>query len=221
MHAHPESYFPGDYRQGRQAFIAAAQARGIDVIGRVHPTARGPDEKPLFIDTAALGPRSAARALLLLSGTNGMEGCFGSGVQTGLLREGLAPPEGARIVLVHALDPYGFAWDRPPDTDASDSAYPGWSLAMLEAVMTEDLRYARKLVAIDLRAGSSEPEGEVCAVSAALERMLASRHGCETVAFTMLKTGPLLAPRSPDNPAWRRRAYRLSRDAVRAALATL
>ncbi len=116
----PERYFPTDYRQGRKAFITACEKAGIDSIARVHPTAKGPDGKPLFIDSAAMGPRGAKRALLLIAGTHGVEGYFGSGVETGLLREGLAAPEGARIVLVHALNPFGFAWDRRVNEDNVD-----------------------------------------------------------------------------------------------------
>jgi hypothetical protein len=214
MTADPESYFPRDYRQARRAFIAATQARGIDVISRVHPSARGPDGKPLFLDTAALGPRNAAHALLLISGMNGREGRFGSGVQTGLLRVGLAPPAGARIVLVHAFDPYGFAWDRLPEADKSGSAHLGWSLAMLEAILAEDLRQVRRLAAVDLQAGSGEPGGEVCAACAVLERTVASWGDGREMTFTMLTTRTLA-------PGPWRQAYRQSRDAVLAALMTL
>ena len=117
---HPESYFPADYRQGRRNFIAACEKVRADSIARVHPTAKGPDSRPLFIDSVALGPRGAKKALLLIAGTHGVEGYFGSGVQNGLLREGLTPPSGCRIVLVHALNPYGFAWDRRVNEDNVD-----------------------------------------------------------------------------------------------------
>ena len=120
MTRHPESYFPADYRVGRRAFIAACEAAGTDAIARVHPGARGPDGKPLFIDSAALGPRDAKKALLLIAGTHGVEGYFGSAVLTGLLREGVKPPQGARLVLVHALNPYGFAWNRRVNEDNVD-----------------------------------------------------------------------------------------------------
>jgi hypothetical protein len=116
----PEDHFPSGYRQARRAFIAAAEARGIDVIARVNPGARGPDGAPLFLDVAALGPRDARKALVLVSGTHGVEGYFGSGVQTGLLREGIAPPPGARLVMIHALNPFGFAWNRRVNEDNVD-----------------------------------------------------------------------------------------------------
>ena len=118
----PESYFPADYRSGRAAFIEACEEADLGVTARVHPTAKGPDGKPLFIDVATIGAREAKTALLLISGTHGVEGYFGSGVETGLLREGLASraPKGAKIVVLHALNPYGFAWNRRVNEDNAD-----------------------------------------------------------------------------------------------------
>jgi hypothetical protein len=115
-------YFPSDYRAARRAFIEACEHDGVDVIARVHPTAQGRDGKPLFLDTAIIGPRDAKKALLLMSATHGVEGYFGSGVQTGLMREGLVgrvPPD-TKIVLLHALNPYGFSWDRRVNEDNAD-----------------------------------------------------------------------------------------------------
>jgi hypothetical protein len=118
----PESYFPADYRSGRAAFIEACEDADLGVTARVHPSAKGPDGKPLFIDVATIGAREAKTALLLISGTHGVEGYFGSGVETGLLREGLArrAPKGAKIVVLHALNPYGFAWNRRVNEDNAD-----------------------------------------------------------------------------------------------------
>lgn len=122
MTATPERHFPSDYRAARAAFAAAAERAGLGVTTRVHPSARGRDGKPLFLDTATAGPRDAEAALLLISGTHGVEGYFGSGVQTGLLRDGIAArlPKGARLVMLHALNPYGFSWDRRVDEDNAD-----------------------------------------------------------------------------------------------------
>jgi len=116
----PESYFPQDYRGARKAFIAACEARGVDVVSRVHPSAKGPDGKPLFLDACAFGPRTAPKALLLICGTHGVEGYFGSGVMTGLLQSGVTPPDDTRLVMVHALNPFGFAWNRRVDENNVD-----------------------------------------------------------------------------------------------------
>jgi len=122
MTADPAEHFPADYREARHAFVTACELAGIDVVSRVHPQAVGRDGKPLFLDTAVIGPRTARKALLLISATHGVEGYFGSGVQTGLLREGLAgrAPKDTKIVLLHALNPYGFAWDRRVNEDNAD-----------------------------------------------------------------------------------------------------
>ncbi|MGH6869919.1 MAG: M14 family metallopeptidase [Rhizomicrobium sp.] len=118
----PEIYFPSDYREARARFIEAAQASDLGVTTRVLPGAMGPDGKPVFLDTATAGPHEAASALLLISGTHGVEGYFGSGAQTGLLREGLARrmPKGVKLVLLHALNAFGFAWDRRVNEDNAD-----------------------------------------------------------------------------------------------------
>lgn len=115
----PEDHFPSDYRSARHAFLEASDS--IDVTTRVHPDAKGPDGKSLFMDVAEIGDRKAKTALLLMSGTHGAEGYFGSGVETGLLREGtLAPPKGTKVLVLHAVNPYGFAWDRRVNEDNAD-----------------------------------------------------------------------------------------------------
>ncbi len=116
------SYFPANYREGRAAFIKAADKAGMDITTRVHPTAKGPRGRPLFMDVACAGDRAAKRALMLISGTHGVEGYFGSGVQTGLLRDGIAKrvPKGVKLIVLHALNPFGFAWDRRVNEDNAD-----------------------------------------------------------------------------------------------------
>src|ERR1700742_4493286 len=86
----PEKYFPSDYREARHAFIAACEAADLGVTSRLNGNASGADGNPLFLDTTIIGDRNAKSALLLMSGTHGVEGYFGSGVQYGLLQEGLA-----------------------------------------------------------------------------------------------------------------------------------
>jgi uncharacterized protein DUF2817 len=113
-------HFPPDYATARASFLAACAERDLGTTARVHPSETTRQGKPLFLDTTTIGQREAKRALLMISATHGVEGYFGSGVQTGLLRQGLAAPEGAKIVLLHALNPYGFAWDRRVNEDNAD-----------------------------------------------------------------------------------------------------
>jgi hypothetical protein len=144
-----EANLTGRYRQGRRDFIAACQAAGADAISRVHP-ARAPDGGALFCDSAALGPRDAARALLLIGGRDGAVTLF--------LQRGVILPEGARLVAVHALDPFAWAWGRP-------GAPAGWSQKTLAAIAAEDLAKVKKLTALDMDASAAE-----AALAAALPR---------------------------------------------------
>jgi len=123
------------YRQSRKAFIAACEKAGADVIGRVHP-ARAPDGGPLFLDSAAFGPRLAKAGVLVVA-----EAAPGAAVLLALLagKAETRLPEGVRLVLVHGADPAAFAWNSDRHSD------PRWGAAMLTAVMTEDLRAAKKL----------------------------------------------------------------------------
>ncbi len=119
-----------DYRSLRRAFIAACDGAHLDAIARLHPV-RGPDGGPLFMDSAAMGPRNGTGALLLVTGD-----ADGSRLLTRLLQDTIALPPGARLVLVHALDPAALAGVQ---TD------PGWPAAMLASVATEDLAKVTRL----------------------------------------------------------------------------
>lgn len=105
--------FSVDYASARAAFRAAATAAGAALEGHHNP-ATGPDGMALGCDTARLGSPRAERLLILLSGTHGVEGFLGSGIQVGLLRSGLAreQPPGVALLLIHAINPGGFAWLR-------------------------------------------------------------------------------------------------------------
>jgi hypothetical protein len=116
----PEDHFPHDYREARNAFIQACEAADLGVTSRLNGSVKGADEKPLFMDTTTIGERDAKKALLMISATHGVEGYFGSAVQTGLLREGLRAPKGTKIVMLHALNPFGFSWDRRVNEDNAD-----------------------------------------------------------------------------------------------------
>ncbi|PIM69767.1 hypothetical protein CTU88_27845 [Streptomyces sp. JV178] len=116
--------FPHDYSRARADFLGAAEAAGARLRTFVLPGHRGPDGGELAVDTAYLGPPDPVKLLVTVSGTHGIEGFCGSACQTGiLLREGLAeaaagPTTG--VLLVHALNPYGFAYLRRVNEDNVD-----------------------------------------------------------------------------------------------------
>src|SRR5205085_1802617 len=60
-----------------------------------------------------VGGAAASKGLVLVSGTHGVEGFLGSACQTGWLRgDAFRVPNDTAVILVHALNPYGFAWCR-------------------------------------------------------------------------------------------------------------
>jgi hypothetical protein len=113
--------FSSTHTDARAAFLAACGAAGGEIVSYHHPLA-GPDGEPLFLDTARFGPRDARRVLFVASGTHGIEGFCGSGIQTHLVRAGLCArlPAGVAVVLVHAVNPWGFAWLRRVNEDNVD-----------------------------------------------------------------------------------------------------
>jgi predicted deacylase len=97
--------FAADYFGARDAFRRAAG----DAFESLALSARGPCAEALTIDVAWLGERAAERLLLVSSGIHGVEGFAGSAVQCAFLQSAPAPPNGCAVVLLHALNPWGFA----------------------------------------------------------------------------------------------------------------
>ncbi|NIJ41396.1 hypothetical protein FHS78_001683 [Parvibaculum indicum] len=113
--------FSETYAEAREKFIAAAKAKGAAVDSHEHPL-KGPGGETLAMDVAYIGPADADAAIALGAGTHGVEGYCGSGLQTALLETGFADrlPEGAALVLIHAINPFGFAWSRRVNEDNVD-----------------------------------------------------------------------------------------------------
>lgn len=103
--------FSRSYAEARDKFLSAASAAGARVDSHAHPLA-GPAGEALATDTAWLGPDDASRVLLVLSGTHGVEGLSGSGPQVHWLRRPDALPADTAVLMVHAVNPHGFAWLR-------------------------------------------------------------------------------------------------------------
>ena len=102
--------FSSDYTEARQAFLTAGRFAGAEVDSFQNP-GTGQGDVRLFTDVALLGSLQAENILVLISGTHGVEGFCGSGIQVGLLREGIAGRLGSNtsLLMIHALNPDGFA----------------------------------------------------------------------------------------------------------------
>lgn len=113
--------FSNTYAEAREKFYAAAAAAGCSMRSYQNPTL-GPDGGRLFTDVARLGPRDASKMLVLTSATHGVEGFCGSGAQVTYLRSGKgeALPADTGVLLIHAVNPHGFAWIRRVNEDNVD-----------------------------------------------------------------------------------------------------
>jgi hypothetical protein len=119
-------YFQPSYAVSRERLLEAAHRlaprHGVVVDSR-SIDARGPAGETLALDFTIFGARRPRHALVLSSGTHGVEGYTGSAVQHYVLdrvlpRLRLAPD--CAIVLQHANNPYGFAWHRRVNEDNVD-----------------------------------------------------------------------------------------------------
>ena len=115
-------YFSADYASGRDRFRAAAARAAAAMTSYPLPGHQGPNGEALTMDVARLGGPQAQSALLVIAGTHGVEGLAGSGCLVGLLADRLheALPASSCLALLHAINPYGFAWLRRVTEDGVD-----------------------------------------------------------------------------------------------------
>jgi hypothetical protein len=107
-------YYSPDYFTAKQRFLTAATRLGL-AHHSLPIQAASPNAEPLTIDVAVAGPPKPRSAVVVSSGVHGVEGFFGSAVQLAFLDRLPArwrPPDGAALIMIHALNPFGFAWRR-------------------------------------------------------------------------------------------------------------
>lgn len=113
--------FPADYFDAREKFCGAARRAGARVQRFDCPVA-GPGGEALSTDVAWVGSKESRKVLVVISGTHGVEGFCGSGLQVDwLIRRGASalPPDCA-VLMIHAINPFGFAWIRRVNEDGVD-----------------------------------------------------------------------------------------------------
>jgi hypothetical protein len=110
--ATPDQLFCPDYHADRAAFVAEVQSfaartsRSLQLHTHVvHP------EQDLVVTAAELPARRPERVYVLCTGIHGIEGYAGSAIVRQLLRGLLdrLDPDNTALLIVHALNPYGFA----------------------------------------------------------------------------------------------------------------
>ncbi len=106
-----EGYFSETYPEARAKFREFAGKAHAHQSTFLLPRVRGSEGEALATDVAWLGSEAPRAAVIVTSGTHGVEGYAGSGFQCSFLAERTTtgiPPDVA-IVLVHALNPFGFS----------------------------------------------------------------------------------------------------------------
>ena len=115
-------FFSSTYAEARQKFLAACAGHGGQVATYTHPMP-GPTRETLATDVIRVGPTDADKLLVVNSATHGVEGFCGSGSFVGFLTSGFLPdalPDGVAMLLVHAINPHGFAYVRRVNEDNVD-----------------------------------------------------------------------------------------------------
>jgi hypothetical protein len=117
--------FPDSYAIGRQRWLEQLDKLSCPTQYLLYPcNGSGPKGEELATDTVWIGSTDASKVLVLLGGTHGVEGFAGSAVlidQLALIAKGLVIiPADTAVLMVHALTPWGYAWQRRCDQDGVD-----------------------------------------------------------------------------------------------------
>jgi hypothetical protein len=121
------SCFQGSYRAARQNLLQVLEKLPGKLLQQhetlTHPLP-GPDRQPLYLDWIRLGQDNKPEKLLvLISGTHGVEGFTGSAIQAHwlpYLAGQLELDRSTGVIILHALNPWGFAWLRRYDHEGID-----------------------------------------------------------------------------------------------------
>ena len=115
-------HFSQNYAETRGKFLAAVAHAAVPLESFENPAGPGPAGEALVTDVALFGPANAKNLLVLISGTHGVEGFAGSGAQIAMIEavRFTALPARTAVLVIHAINPYGFAWLRRVNEDNVD-----------------------------------------------------------------------------------------------------
>lgn len=115
------SVFSQRYAGARDKFVSAVETSSIvEKFSNVPHPMKGPKNERLFCDIAWAGNPKAKKILVLVSGLHGVEGGVGSAIQSDFVGRHRRLPADVCVVLVHALNPWGFSWASRNDHEGID-----------------------------------------------------------------------------------------------------
>src|SRR5690554_4974356 len=115
------SVFSQRYAGARDKFISNVETSSIvEKLTSVPHPLKGPKNEKLFCDIAWTGNPKAENVLVLVSGLHGVEGGVGSAIQSDFVTRHRRLPSDVCVVLVHAINPWGFAWASRNDHEGID-----------------------------------------------------------------------------------------------------
>ena len=113
-------HFPDGYLSSRAAILSATEANASNVDSIECPV-RGPNATSLFIDAVHHeGSNPGNSMLILTSGLHGVEGPVGAAVQLAAIDQWNKLERRPCLLVLHALNPHGFAWSRRQDASGID-----------------------------------------------------------------------------------------------------
>lgn len=115
-------YFSADYFESRDKFRRAVQKAGGSLEICAHPTALGPRGEALSVDVGVFGRSHAESVFFNINGIHGIESYAGAAAQLQWIA-GTAPqelPENVSVVLVHNINPFGWAHNSQYNEDLID-----------------------------------------------------------------------------------------------------
>jgi hypothetical protein len=119
---HVREYFSKNYREAAKRFEEVAGAVGLTIERHTNGNGKGPNGGELFASVARIGPKGTPNVIFANSATHGVEGFCGSGCQIGWMAMALHHElaDDTALVLVHAINPHGFAHERRVTEDNVD-----------------------------------------------------------------------------------------------------
>jgi len=111
--------FSADYAEARAKFLEAVADAGLHAECHAHPGS-GPHGEALAADSVWIGDADADNVLVLISATHGVEGFCGSGAQIDFLHNLPELPRDTAALVIHAINPHGFAWLRRVTAEGVD-----------------------------------------------------------------------------------------------------